>query len=41
MQTGAVLAYDAGASFSIIGPQTQDPNLSGLDISIPYVLTGE
>lgn len=39
MQTGANLAFDAGASFSIVAPQTQDANLSGLDISVPYQLT--
>lgn len=38
MQTGANLAFDAGAGCSIIAPQTQDANLSGLDISIPYQL---
>lgn len=39
MQTNANLSFNAGDSFSIIAPQTQDANLSGLDISIPYQLT--
>lgn len=39
MQTGANLGFEAGGGFSIIAPQTQDTNLSGLDISIPYQLT--
>ncbi|GAA0261093.1 hypothetical protein LNAOJCKE_4084 [Methylorubrum aminovorans] len=38
MQTNANLAIAVGDSFARICPQTQDANLSGIDIAVRYQL---